>query len=250
MSTFELKTVLSSAGIDASSLAPLIQVDGAALLRLTMPGTEAIDTWRALHQLVDSSGHWPLILGDEDSLDVVTDNFEFHADETVASILERAEHFDSYRWRDERIEGNPDEIEEPHGPWPEVQPAPQEFTLALDVLSSQPLPKVVLGLIPTTRCWEVPAFLKYGGWNDCPYAYEHVALMRTWWEQYGAQPVGMSSDVIEMLVPRGPADRDAALELARAMYVYCPDIVLQGTQTLEALAASLMNSDVWYFWWD
>jgi hypothetical protein len=47
-----------------------------------------------------------------------------------------------------------------------------------------------------------------------------------------------------------PPTRKAALELAREQYVYCSDIVEQGAQTLSALAAMLMGSGWWYFWWD
>jgi hypothetical protein len=40
------------------------------------------------------------------------------------------------------------------------------------------------------------------------------------------------------------------MELAQEQYDFCPDIVLQGTGTLEPLAATLMASDWWFFWWD
>jgi len=36
----------------------------------------------------------------------------------------------------------------------------------------------------------------------------------------------------------------------RGQYVYCSDIVDHEVETLNALAAVLMGSDRWYFWWD
>ncbi len=39
-------------------------------------------------------------------------------------------------------------------------------------------------------------------------------------------------------------------DMAERMYVFCPDIVDQGTGTLEALAAELRNTNQLYFWWD
>jgi hypothetical protein len=51
-------------------------------------------------------------------------------------------------------------------------------------------------------------------------------------------------------VARRPATREAALELAREQYLYCNDIVDQGTGSLSGLAASLTTDDWWFFWWD
>jgi hypothetical protein len=39
----------------------------------------------------------------------------------------------------------------------------------------------------------------------------------------------------------------AATGLSRA---YCPDIVEQGVESVSALAAHLLDSPLWYFWWD
>jgi Domain of unknown function (DUF4253) len=44
--------------------------------------------------------------------------------------------------------------------------------------------------------------------------------------------------------------RKDALDLAREQYIYCSDIVSQGTGTLEALAAGLLGGTAWFFWWD
>jgi Domain of unknown function (DUF4253) len=47
-----------------------------------------------------------------------------------------------------------------------------------------------------------------------------------------------------------PKTREEALALARDQYVYCADNIDQGVRTYSALAAALMESDWWYFWWD
>jgi hypothetical protein len=54
----------------------------------------------------------------------------------------------------------------------------------------------------------------------------------------------------DLSVARRPATRDEALELARAQHVYCNDIIDQGVGSYRALAAGLMASDWWFFWWD
>jgi hypothetical protein len=81
-------------------------------------------------------------------------------------------------------------------------------------------------------------------------AAEHAALWRYWQERYGATVACIANDVIEFTVSKPPRTREQALELARQQYVYCADIVHQGVGTVEALAATMMNSSVWYFWWD
>jgi hypothetical protein len=46
------------------------------------------------------------------------------------------------------------------------------------------------------------------------------------------------------------ADRDAATTLAVEQFTYAYDIVEQGTQSIEALAAILLGGPMWFFWWD
>jgi hypothetical protein len=62
--------------------------------------------------------------------------------------------------------------------------------------------------------------------------------------------VGLSFDVTNLQTAKRPETREVALALAREQYTYCNDIIDQGTDTLSALAATLMVSDWWYFWWD
>jgi hypothetical protein len=60
----------------------------------------------------------------------------------------------------------------------------------------------------------------------------------------------MDLATLELRVPRPPATREAAVALAIQQYAYCYDIVDQGAGSIDALAASLMNGSVWFFWWD
>jgi hypothetical protein len=75
-------------------------------------------------------------------------------------------------------------------------------------------------------------------------------MMKHWLEAFGAELVGMNGDTVEMFAKRPPSTRQEALELAEEQFLYCEDIVTQGTQTIEALAAGLCGSNIWYFWWD
>lgn len=75
-------------------------------------------------------------------------------------------------------------------------------------------------------------------------------MFKRWNDLYGAEVIGMLPDLIEMYVPRPPIDRAQALQLSWEQFVYCRDIVYQGTQTLAALAALLLQGPAWFFWWD
>ncbi|PSJ40585.1 DUF4253 domain-containing protein [Allosphingosinicella deserti] len=146
-----------------------------------------------------------------------------------------------------------DELRAEDGAWPEDLPsgaAMPGLILATDLTSGAPLERVHLLLIPTAKSWEVPAYLAWGGWNACPPPAVHVAALKAWHERYGAELVGLNGDTLNLRVARRPTERAEALALARDFYRYCPDIVDQGTGTLAPLAAGLMTSDWWYFWWD
>jgi hypothetical protein len=136
------------------------------------------------------------------------------------------------------------------GEWPDkpVHAWPG-LTIAFD-LEGRPLDKVHILLIPTDEGAAVPAFLRWGGWNANPRPEYHIAALRSWHERYGAELVGITGDVINLRLARRPATREAALALAREQYLYCEDIVDQGTGTLARLAATRMQEDWWFFWWD
>ena len=107
---------------------------------------------------------------------------------------------------------------------------------------------VILAKIPVKNPWEIFAYLPFGNWNDCPDTPELMAVSKYWFEQYGAVPVVMSHDELELLLP-APIDKEKAMDLAVEMYGFCPDMD-QNFDEIGALADSLWQSTVWYFWWD
>ena len=140
--------------------------------------------------------------------------------------------------------------EPPLGEWPATPEPSIGLTVVRDILTSKPLPKVYIGIAPTDDWTAIPAYLRWGGWNECPAAEYHVAAMRGWRDRYGAELVGMSASTINIRVTTRPKTRDEALALAREHYIYCADIIDQGFPSYNALAAYLMANDWWYFWWD
>ena len=136
------------------------------------------------------------------------------------------------------------------GEWPSEKPASTGLTIASDILSGKSAPKVHIALIPTDDWTLIPAYLRWGDWNDCPPPEMHVAALRSWRDRYGVELVGLSHDTLNLRATKHPATREEALALAREQYAYCTDIIDQGVGTYNALAAILISDDWWYFWWD
>ncbi|NBB15852.1 DUF4253 domain-containing protein [Caulobacter sp. SLTY] len=110
--------------------------------------------------------------------------------------------------------------------------------------------RIHIALLPTSDPTEVPAYLRFGGYNSCPPPQAHVATLRSLRDRYGAEIVACTFDTIELRVPRRPATREEALALARELHAYCNDTIDQGLETLSNYAAALMVSESWLFWWD
>jgi hypothetical protein len=49
---------------------------------------------------------------------------------------------------------------------------------------------------------------------------------------------------------RPPQTEEEALALAAEHFAVCPDVVLQGTETIERYASLLQGQVAWAFWWD
>lgn len=111
--------------------------------------------------------------------------------------------------------------------------------------------ETMLFQVPTAKPWELVAYVPFGGWNDCPEVKEMMAVCKYWYEKYGAVPVTISHDEMEMHVPSPVPEKDA-LQAAKEHFAFTPDRVFQCTDTctLTEVAASIAASEIWYFWWD
>lgn len=222
---------------------------------VTVPGERAIEAWEILRS-GRAPGWWPVVIGASEEEARVAEMTEY-AEEGADTILELAAELDvdaeMAARRAELDETYEEAADDPSfdliGAWPPDAAPSTTFSLPLDVFSQRPRPTVIV-LVPADDPAEVPAVVPFGGWNDCPAPELHVALHRRWQERYGAELVGMSSDVIEMRVARQPRTREDAMALANEQYAYCEDIVHQGVESLSNLAATLLDGTVWFFWWD
>lgn len=104
---------------------------------------------------------------------------------------------------------------------------------------------LLLAEIPTDQPWQIPAWLPFGGFQECPDNEALMAVARYWYERYGAVIAAVSYDTLTFLA--SPI-KEAALaeELAIEQFAFNYETV----ETIRTLAAKLRSSTVWDFWWD
>ena len=105
---------------------------------------------------------------------------------------------------------------------------------------------VALAIVPATASWQIPAYLKLGGWNEHADSDIKVAALLKWHKAYGAELVAVTFDGMDIRVARRPATREEAMALAYEHYNFSET----NNTPLAEIAAELMTSDWWHFWWD
>jgi hypothetical protein len=212
-----------------------------------LPGAEAEDALNELAGL--RSECTPIIFGKPEA---AASTHDLRVEESYEDLLTSLDELDLDRWLSDRSsEFAQSEIPPPRGTWPaESQPENGLYSVRRILAPRDFEPEVVIGLVPTSEPALVPLRLGYGNWNDCPAPAVHAAFARRWKAQYGAIPVAFAGDIVEYRVAHPITDREQAITVALEQFYYCPDIVLQGTETIERLAASLLEARYWFFWWD
>jgi hypothetical protein len=207
---------------------------------------------KQLDQLRDegrSGGFTVILLGGKDDADGLAENRK--ASKTSAEdYLRLTASVDVRQWLSQQIEADPEKYQAESGDWPSEVPDAGHISAHLEGFSKKPKQNVYLAKIPTPQNWQVPAYIGMGGWNDCPDPAVLTAFSKHWHERYGAEVVSITRDVIEFTVARPPTTKEAAVGLAREQYTLCPDIVDQGVGDVSTLAATLLGSKYWFFWWD
>ncbi|CAH0535131.1 hypothetical protein VST7929_02792 [Vibrio stylophorae] len=211
-----------------------------------VPGRGAITRYFELRK---KRNRVPLILGNTRDMQLLLENSYSRAHDFVQTKA-LAQALNLTMWFDQQAATDRDYYRAPRGSWPNHNFDKLDFSIHQDILAGNPKYQVVIGQLPLKQAWQACGFLNYGGWARCPAPEVHMALFCHWQAQYGAQVAAMTGDIIEVSVANPPKTPQQAMILAHEQFIYCPDIVHQGVGTLENLAASLLNSPVWYFWWD
>ena len=200
-----------------------------------------------------STGQYPFLIGDGEELERLEQEAG-DAEQAPAEVIRASLEIDLGAWIARRHEEWREDAEvldeELLGEWPIELAEKGSICLHKDIVSGAIKPKVFLGLAEIEQPWQLPAVIHLGGWNECPFPVEHCAFHRSWQRRFGAEITGMSGDTVECLVRNPPRDRETAVGLAWEQYWYCNDIVDQGCGSISKLAATLLNSSYWFFWWD
>lgn len=229
--------------------------------RVTVPGERALAEWE---RLKGAGRGWPVVVGDDQDLERIADQYSMDdpavsggsfpgiSVRSPAEILAAARTIrfpaDLGKWSGA---ARAEDLRAPVGEWPAiVGDEGLNPSVAADPASGKFHDRVHILLLPTANGWEAPAYLRWGDWNACPPPEYHVAALRDWHGRFGAELVGINGDSMDVRTRDLPRDRKQALALARDQYGYCPDIVDQGVDSIAALAATLMASRWWFFWWD
>lgn len=219
---------------------------------LTVAGIDALRALDVHRARFASTGLYPFLIGDHDDLARLEEQAELNSS-PPQDIIQASFGDVMDRWlagrklEEEEFEDSP---EETLGTWPGNVQDKGSISHHKDISTGEFKPEVYIGLARIELPWHLPAALNFGDWNDCPDPMVHCAFHRHWSDTYGAEIVGISSDTIECRVTRPPKNRQSATELAWQQYWYCGDIVHQGCGSVLALAATLLDSPYWFFWWD
>nr|WP_319396600.1 DUF4253 domain-containing protein [uncultured Desulfobacter sp.] len=216
---------------------------------LIVSGEDAISTCMKLRE--EGKGQFtPVILGNPKELSILLDGIS-EPSPSPEEIIKTSQNIEMKKFMEQRkLEDEEYYANVELGQWPNSAKPSNDLTGHTGIFTSRPLKQVLICKVPTPNSWEVPAYLFYGGWNECPSAEEHVAILKYWNEKFGAEIITVKNDVIECTVSSPPQTRDEAMALANEQFFYCADIVYQGTDNLANLASILKGGKTWFFWWD
>jgi hypothetical protein len=214
----------------------------------SVSGSQAASRLAALRKEFAGTGHVPVILGHGESVALLMETREFNSEGTV---LPGAMDGDAGEWFGARVASDPEAYEtlEDDEFYPDGAAPMQSLSVGQDHRGKE-RPQIWIAKVDAANSWELPLKLAYGSWNGCPSPEEHAKIARYWGERYGAEIAVMTSDTVEFTVARPPETKEARDELAREMFIYCPDIVDQGVGSVPTLSKCLEGSTVWFFWWD
>lgn len=214
---------------------------------------EVMAAYNAAAQRGKKEGFTPVLVPTDDILEEyfeILEEEEFSLKDILGMELESGKDILSRRLEEYTIDEDAFDMDEFIGEFDGKPERIEKFSAFSDYRTEGNV-ETILFMVPTTNPWELVAYIPFGGWNECPPIEMMMAICKYWYEKYGATPVTISHDVMEMQISKPIGEREA-LSVAKEHYAFTPDRVDQCTTTgtLSELAACLAVSQIWYFWWD
>jgi hypothetical protein len=104
-----------------------------------------------------------------------------------------------------------------------------------------------VSLLKTSDPYDMLRTMGTNGWNYDISPDMVIARLKKWDAEFGLVLSGVGFDWMEAQFKRQPANM---LEYANEVYAFCPDVVDQGTETVEALAKEMKRTNTLFLWWD
>ena len=213
------------------------------------PVKDVARIWSRLALAFPETGIWPFVIDasygfegfDERLLDLPRGR---HTE--VVTILRRA-------WG-ESVDADADELVEELDPFGTTfpglaDPTPGDAAPAIDAIVATLTGH--LGLVPVNRPADI---LDAVGWmgaaNYDGDPLDMTTVLRSWELRFDAYVVGLGTDTLTLAVGHPARDLASATAIAAEHYAFCPDSVQQGVGTIREYAESLVDAELWPFWWD
>ncbi len=216
---------------------------------------EVMKEYEAAFERGKKEGFVPVLVPEDETLDeffgILQDEDNYSVKETLKKVLDNGKEILNKRFEEytEPYEDEPFDMEEFVGEVTSGE-AITHFS-SLSNYSDGSMLETVLFEVPTKNPWEVVAYVPFGGWNDCPDVEDMTAICKYWYLKYGAVPVIITHDTLEMRLTSQVIEREV-VDVAKEHYAFCNDRVDQctSTGTLGEVADCIRQSKIWYFWWD
>lgn len=104
-----------------------------------------------------------------------------------------------------------------------------------------------VGILRSSDQFEPLRIMQTNGWNYDIGPDAVIQQLQEWHTAYGLDIHGAGFDWVEASFEKQPEDM---LAFAEIVYGWCPDVVDQGTETVERLAQEMAQSNTLYLWWD
>jgi hypothetical protein len=205
--------------------------------------------WAALRDLHPDTGLVPVLLDPEDNL--ADFFFTGGTDPRQIDGLSAAEVLLDYWGQDEEDDpvGEPTRNNSDLAPAQDVALPAATVTAALGWFQA-----AHVGLVPARRAADVPAAVGWVAFSDLmdhPNGVWIGSVLRSFENRFGATLVKIGPGAeIRLLVERPPHTRQAALRIAAEHKAFGDEYQGMGPMDVEQLAACLIDTPGWTFWWD